>query len=72
MFLNYYNYKTHYFRCQHCGWYGTGAQASKGETFEAGFELDCPKCYERFPGLISFPTNEEAAEHEAAGHNDDD
>ena len=56
---NYYSYKKKRFACEHCGWTGLGSKVEQGETFEDGFEVDCPKCHERFPGLILFPTIDE-------------
>lgn len=52
--MDYDTYKSETFSCKHCGWTGLGSEASQGEMFNAGFELDCPKCHERFPVLICF------------------
>jgi hypothetical protein len=59
---NYYSYKTEKYSCRHCGWIGFGKDAEQGEIFKDGFEVDCPKCHERLPGLILFPTIEETLE----------
>lgn len=56
---NYYTYKSENFVCKHCGWTGLGKEVILGEMFHFGFEVDCPKCYERFTELILFPTIEE-------------
>lgn len=55
---NYYSYKTESFSCNHCGWSGYGKEVTQGEMFSDGFEVCCPECHERFPGLILFPTIE--------------
>jgi len=59
---NYYSYKNEKLSCEHCGWTGLGSEVEQGEMFNDGFELDCPKCHERFPGLILFPTIAETLE----------
>jgi hypothetical protein len=48
-------YKSNMYSCKHCGWTGLGCETIQGEMFRYGIELDCPKCHERFPGLIEFP-----------------
>lgn len=62
MSYNDYSYKSEKYSCQHCGWTGLGDELKFGEMFNDGFEVNCPKCHERFPGLILFPTIEEALE----------
>lgn len=47
------------YSCTKCGWNGTGKDLKKGDSFDAGFEIHCPKCYERLPGLILYPTYKE-------------
>ncbi len=59
---DYYSYKGEKFSCRHCGWIGTGKEVEEGEMFDDGFEVDCPKCQEHFPGLIMFPLIEEVIE----------
>jgi hypothetical protein len=59
---NYYSYQSETYQCRHCGWSGPGTEVLQGEVFEAGFEVDCPKCHETFRGLIVFPTIEDALE----------
>jgi hypothetical protein len=54
MIHDYYSYKKESYICRHCGWTGSGSEVDPGEMFNDGFELDCPKCHERFPGLILF------------------
>jgi len=62
MIHDYYSYKKDSFTCGQCGWTGPGSEADLGEMYNDGFELDCPKCHERFPGLILFPKIEETLE----------
>jgi hypothetical protein len=59
---NFYTYESENFVCKHCGWTGLGKEVEQGEMFHSGFEVDCPNCHERFPGLIQFPTIEETLE----------
>jgi hypothetical protein len=59
---DYYSYKSESYYCKHCGWSGLGSEVEQGETFADGFEVNCPKCGERFPGLILFPTIDETLE----------
>src|SRR5688500_10385759 len=56
---NFYSYQNESYSCKHCGWTGIGKDVAQGEMFDDGFEVNCPNCHERFPGLILFPTIEE-------------
>ena len=58
----YYAYTNESYSCKHCGWTGLGKDVTQGDMFDAGFEVECPNCNERFPGLIQFPTIEETLE----------
>ena len=62
MTADYYSYKTDTFICRHCGWTGTGKKVKMGDWYDDGFEVDCPKCHEHFPGLIMFPMVDEVLE----------
>ena len=62
MEYDYFTYKTQTFICSHCGWTGTGKEVKMGDWYDDGFELNCPKCHEHFPGLIMFPMVDEVLE----------
>lgn len=59
---DYFTYKSETFKCRHCGWTGTGKEVKMGDWYDDGFEVDCPKCHEHFPGLIMFPMIDEVME----------
>ena len=58
-----YTYEVEKYSCKHCGWSGYGKEVVQGEMFNDGFEVNCPKCCERFPGLILFPLIDEAMKY---------
>ena len=45
--------EAHFF-CDHCHWEGPGKELSVGDIYDAGYEIHCPKCGERLPGLVEF------------------
>ena len=59
---DYFTYKASTFICRHCGWTGPGNKVKMGDWYDDGFEVDCPKCHERFPELIMFPMIDEVME----------
>ena len=62
MEYDYFTYKAATFICRHCGWTGTGKDVKTGDWYDDGFELNCPRCHEHFPGLIIFPMIDEVLE----------
>lgn len=48
MEIDYYTYKTEEFKCNSCGWEGTGYELIYGAFNEDSFicDLDCPECGE--------------------------
>ena len=45
-------------KCEACGWTGTGAGLTTGETFRELYEADCPRCGKTVL-LVSYPTHDE-------------
>lgn len=53
--MKFHEYTNEKFQCPYCEWSGLGSELSQGDVWAAGFEIHCPKCHERLPGLIEFP-----------------
>ena len=48
-------YKTAPLSCPACGWTGTGAETTLGESFDTFSERTCPKCPDELVALAVFP-----------------
>lgn len=57
--MNYYTFQVEPITCEHCGWQGTGADAARGESFAALFEVHCPQCDAKL-GFCEYPTRQDA------------
>lgn len=59
---NFYTYTKFEYRCHKCGWLGFGEEMERGDSYDNGFEIECPKCGERLD-FVSLPTRQETLDY---------